>query len=58
MRVGVIGAGHYCDYLADRLTAEGQDVVVIEADEARAAEVRDRLDCLVIHGSGASPGLL
>ncbi|MBU1227775.1 MAG: Trk system potassium transporter TrkA [Actinobacteria bacterium] len=58
MRVVIIGAGHDGLYLAERLTAEGQDVVVIEADEARAASVQDRLDCLVVHGNGASPAAL
>ncbi|MCJ7726376.1 MAG: Trk system potassium transporter TrkA [Acidimicrobiia bacterium] len=58
MRVIIIGAGHDGFYLAERLTAEGQDVVVVEVDEARASEVQDRLDCLVIHGNGASPGVL
>jgi len=58
MRVVIIGAGHDGFYLAERLTAEGQDVVVIEADEAKAAAVQDRLDCLVIHGNGASPTAL
>ncbi len=33
MRVVIIGAGHDGFYLAERLTAEGQDIVVIEADE-------------------------
>ncbi len=58
MRVVIIGAGHDGFYLAERLAAEGQDVVVIEADEARAASVQDRLDCLVVHGNGASPAAL
>ena len=58
MRVVIIGAGHDGYYLAERLIAEGQDVVVIEADEAKAAAIQDRLDCLVIHGNGASPSAL
>ena len=58
MRVVIIGAGHDGFYLAERLIAEGQDVVVIEADGAKAAAVQDRLDCLVIHGNGASPTAL
>jgi len=58
MHVVIIGAGHDGFYLAERLIAEGQDVVVIEADEAKAARVQDRLDCLVIAGNGASPSTL
>ncbi|MEX2424962.1 MAG: Trk system potassium transporter TrkA, partial [Acidimicrobiia bacterium] len=45
-------------YLAERLSIEGQDVVVIEDDEDRAAELQDRIDALVINGNGASPAVL
>jgi trk system potassium uptake protein TrkA len=58
MRVVIIGAGHDGFYLAETLAAEGQDVVVIEVDEAKAARVRDRLDTMVIVGNGASPAVL
>ena len=54
MRVVIVGAGAVGSYLAERLSLEGQDVVVIEADPARAAEVQEQIDCLVIHGNGAS----
>jgi trk system potassium uptake protein TrkA len=55
MHIVVIGAGAVGSYLAERLSLEGQDVVVIESDPARAAEVQDQIDCLVIRGNGASP---
>ncbi len=58
MRVVIVGAGHDGFYLAERLIAEGQDVVVIEADEGKAARVGDRLDAMVIVGNGASPSVL
>lgn len=58
MRVVIVGAGHDGLYLAERLIAEGQDVVVVEADAAKAAAVQDRLDCLAVHGNGASPATL
>ncbi len=54
MRVVIVGAGAVGSYLAERLSLEGQDVVVIEADSRRAAEVQEQIDCLVIHGNGAS----
>ncbi len=54
MRVVIVGAGAVGSYLAERLSLEGQDVVMIEADAVRAAEVQDQIDCLVIHGNGAS----
>jgi len=58
MRIVIIGAGHDGFYLAETLSAEGQDVVVIEVDEEKAARVRDHLDVLVIEGNGASPAVL
>lgn len=54
MRIIIIGAGAVGSYLAERLSAEGQDVVVIEDDEERAAELQDRIDALVMVGNGAS----
>jgi trk system potassium uptake protein TrkA len=58
MRVVIVGAGHDGYYLAETLSAEGQDVIVIEADEDKAARVQDRLDVMVIAGNGASPTVL
>ena len=37
---------------------EGQDVVVIESDPDRAAQMQSELDCLVITGNGASASTL
>lgn len=54
LRIVVVGAGAVGSYLADRLSTEGQDVVVIENDAARAAELQDELDALVMTGNGAS----
>jgi trk system potassium uptake protein TrkA len=58
MRVVIVGAGHDGAYLSERLVAEGQDVVVIEVEEAKAAAIQDRIDALVITGNGASPAVL
>ena len=58
MRIVIIGAGAVGSYLAERLSAEGQDIVVVESDEAKAVEIQAEIDCLVIHGSGASPSVL
>ncbi len=54
MRIIIVGAGAVGSYLAERLSAEGQDVVVIEADEARASDLQSHIDALVISGNGAS----
>ena len=58
MRVVIVGAGHDGSYLAERLVAEGQEVVIIEADEDKAARIQDRLDVLAVQGNGASPAVL
>lgn len=58
MRIIIVGAGAVGSHLAERLSAEGQDIVVIEANAARAAELQADLDCLVIPGNGASRSVL
>ncbi|MDX1469718.1 MAG: Trk system potassium transporter TrkA [Acidimicrobiia bacterium] len=58
MRIIVVGAGAVGSYLAARLSAEGQDVVVIEDDEDRAAQLQESIDALVLHGNGASSHVL
>ncbi|CAN5816993.1 Trk system potassium transporter TrkA [soil metagenome] len=54
MKIVIVGAGAVGSYLAERLSTEGQDVVVIEDDEERAADLQERLDVLVKVGNGAS----
>ncbi len=58
MHVLIVGAGAVGFQLAEKLSEQGQDVVVIEADEERAAYVGDVLDCMVVHGNGASVPVL
>lgn len=58
MKIVIVGAGAVGSYLAQRLSAEGQDVVVIETEEARAQQSQAALDVLVIEGNGASPAIL
>ncbi|MCP3973340.1 MAG: Trk system potassium transporter TrkA [bacterium] len=58
MRIVIVGAGAVGSYLAERLSSEGQDIVLIESDAARAAELQTELDVLVVVGNGASPRTL
>ncbi len=58
MHVIIIGAGEVGGYLAERLTIEGLDVVVVEIDAARAAALGNELDVQVIVGSGSSPDVM
>ncbi len=54
MKSIIIGAGKVGFSIAQLLSLEEHDVVVIEEDEERAAIVEELLDVQVIHGSGAS----
>lgn len=55
MHIVIIGAGAVGSYLAERLSQEGQDVVVVESDPIRAAELQREIDALVVNANGASP---
>lgn len=58
MRIIIVGAGAVGSYLAERLSAGGEDVVVIDDNEARAAELQESIDALVLRGNGASVQML
>lgn len=58
MRAIVIGAGEVGFHIAERLSREGQDVVVIERDPAVRSRVQEELDVMTLEGNGASPRVL
>ena len=58
MRIIVVGAGEVGTYVADRLSGQEHDVALIELDPARCSVVGDKLDVLVVQGSGTDPGRL
>lgn len=58
MRVLVVGAGEVGFHLAQRLSEENQDVVLIEADPERADFAGQQLDVLTVVGNGASLSVL
>ncbi len=58
MKTIVIGAGEVGYHIAERLSREGNDVVVIEQNAAVRARVQDQLDVMTIEGSGSSPRVL
>lgn len=58
MRIIIVGAGTVGSHLAERLAAEGQDIVVVEADDAKADDIEAAVDCMVIRGNGASRAVL
>ncbi len=54
MRVIIVGAGEVGYHLAERLSQENQDVVVIETDPDRAERASELLDVMTVVGNGAS----
>ena len=58
MRVIIIGAGKVGYKLAEKLSEEGHEVLVIEQNEDRRKILRENLDVLVSGGNGASPRVL
>ena len=54
MRVVVVGAGEVGFHLAERLSEESQDVVIIESDPDRADFASQQLDVQTVVGNGAS----
>lgn len=58
MRVLIVGAGEVGFHLAQRLSEENQDVVLIETDPDRAEFAQQQLDVLTVVGNGASMSVL
>lgn len=54
MKVLIVGAGEVGFHLAERLSEEGQDVILIESDPERAEFASQHLDVLTVVGNGAS----
>ncbi len=58
MRTVVIGAGEVGYHIAELLSREGHDIVVVEQDPAVRVRVQDELDVMTVEGHGASPRVL
>lgn len=58
MRVIVVGAGEVGFDVARILVQEQHDVIVIDVDAEALDRVREKLDVLVLHGTGTSAALL
>ncbi|MCZ7525485.1 MAG: Trk system potassium transporter TrkA [Acidimicrobiia bacterium] len=58
MLIVVVGAGEVGSYLAERLSRESHDVVVVEQEPALAHDLSGRLDATIVTGSGSSPSVL
>jgi trk system potassium uptake protein TrkA len=58
MKVLVVGAGEVGFHLAQRLSEESQDVILIESDPERAEFASVHLDVMTVVGNGASLSVL
>jgi trk system potassium uptake protein TrkA len=58
MKTIVIGAGEVGFHIAERLSREGHDIVIIERDPATRERVQERLDVMTVEGNGSSPRAL
>jgi trk system potassium uptake protein TrkA len=54
----IVGGGLVGQTLAGRLSVDGLDVALVEADPAKARELSETLDVLVIEGNGATARVL
>lgn len=58
MKIVIIGAGQVGSTLAENLASEANDITLIDMDDARLNELRDRLDIRIVHGQGSHPEIL
>ncbi|MCD7060999.1 Trk system potassium transporter TrkA [Pelagibacterium xiamenense] len=58
MRVIICGAGQVGYGIAERLSAEGNEITVIDNNAALVQRVRDTLDARGLHGHGSHPDVL
>ncbi len=58
LRILIIGAGAVGFYLAGRLADEAQEITIVDVNPERIERVRENLDVLAIHGSGADVSTL
>lgn len=58
MQAVVVGAGEVGFNVAQMLSKEGHEVVVVDEDAKRVEQVSEQLDALVMQGNGASPKIL
>lgn len=58
MKIIIVGAGEVGFHIAQRVSVEGHDVVLIDKDPQQIRRVADNLDVQALVGSGTSPRLL
>ncbi|MBM3744731.1 MAG: Trk system potassium transporter TrkA [Acidobacteria bacterium] len=58
MRILIVGGGQVAALVARRLSHEGNEIVVVEQDPARCAELEERLDARIVQGNANRVGAL
>ena len=58
MKINIVGAGEVGFHIAQRLSEEGHDVVLIDKDPEKIQRISEHLDVQVHLGSGTSPRFL
>ncbi len=58
MKIVIIGAGEVGFHIAEKLSEENQDVVIIDKDPQKIKRITENLDVQALLGTGTSPRLL
>jgi trk system potassium uptake protein TrkA len=58
VKIIIVGAGEVGFHIAQRLSGENQDVVIIDKDPGKIKRITDNLDVQSLLGSGTSPEML
>ncbi|MGC9316990.1 MAG: potassium channel family protein [Armatimonadota bacterium] len=55
MRVLIVGSSRLALHTAEIFISRGDEVVIIEIDPEKAAELAETMDCAIVEGDGADP---
>jgi trk system potassium uptake protein len=58
MKIIIVGAGEVGYHIAEKLSGEDQDVIVIDKDPEKTRRIAESLDAQALLGSGTSPEML
>ena len=58
MKIIIVGAGEVGFHIAQKLSKENQNVILIEKDVQKIKRITENLDVQVLHGRGTSPQVL